>query len=280
MIGPLTWSLVRDFIDAEPLGAVPVKGFTHPVISYRLVAAPLESAGATLLAPMVGRDTELTSLQRAFAAAVRERSGRLVTLIGAAGVGKSRLTHEFVASIRPQATVLRGQCLPYGEGITYWPIAMAVRSAAGIEDIDDHAAATSKLESYVAELPASTRIAAQLASAIGLGLTLAPREEIGWAVRRLLEGKAGARPCVLVVDDIQWAEETLLDLLEIDRHPHRRRTHPRTVHRQTGAVRGASGLGHRRTRGGNGPTRAAAGRGDVEPHRGPGGNWRVTGPGG
>ncbi len=216
LLGAITRELMRDAIDAEPIGLVELKGIAEPVTPYRLLAlrSTSESPAPRFEAPMVGRDDELATVRRAFDAAVQGRSGRLVTLIGAAGVGKSRLTHEFVTSVRSQATVLRGQCLPYGEGITYWPIALAVRSAAGIDPADDFAVATSKLEAFVADLPASDRIATQLGSAIGLGTGLAPREEIGWAVRRLLEGKAATRPCVFVVDDIQWAEETLLDLLE------------------------------------------------------------------
>ncbi len=216
LLGPVTWHLVRDAVEAEAVGPLELKGKSERVNAYRLLAirAGAEPHARRFGMPMVGRDADLAILRGALDAAVAERAPRLVTLVGAAGIGKSRLTHEFVSSVRDHATVLRGRCLPYGEGITYWPIALAVRSVAGINDTDDPTQALAKVTAFVEGLPESSRIAAALAGAIGLGSASAPREEIGWAVRRLLEGKASAQPVVLVVDDIQWGEETLLDLLE------------------------------------------------------------------
>jgi class 3 adenylate cyclase/tetratricopeptide (TPR) repeat protein len=216
LLGSATWHLVRHSIRAEPVGPIEMHGKSDPVMGHRLIRMARGNEPESPLhdTPTVGREAELALLGRAFDAAATTRTCRLVTVVGAPGIGKSRLTREFVSSIRGHATVLRGRCLAYGDDITYWPIAVAVRSAAGIADEDDPGAAMAKLSAYVHGLPNAHRIANALAGAIGLGAVTAPREEIGWAVRMLLEGLAAQRPCVLVIDDVQWGAETLLDLLE------------------------------------------------------------------
>jgi predicted ATPase len=93
-------------------------------------------ARRALLSTMVGRDRELEDLTRAFARASEDRSCLLFTVLGAAGEGKSRLVEEFVSSVGDSANVLTGRCLPYGEGITYWPVAEAVRTALGVRAFD------------------------------------------------------------------------------------------------------------------------------------------------
>ncbi len=216
LIGPLTRHLVRDAVRAEPTPPLLLKGKSEPITAWRLEATSpdAESHARRLDGPMVGRESELEQLRALLAAAVETRSCRLVTIIGAAGIGKSRLVHEFVAGIRGEASVLRGRSLPYGEGITYWPIAQAVRTLAGVRDTDDASAAQARLAELTAELPDGDRIAAAIGGAIGLGGEVVAREEIGWAVRRLLSAQARMRPLVLVIDDVQWAEPTLVDLLE------------------------------------------------------------------
>ena len=98
---------------------------------------------------MVGRAGEIARLREAFAAAVEERSLRIVTIVGDAGVGKSRLTREFLASVAEEAYVVRGRCLPYGRGITFWPLVEIVRSAAEIDDDDPPERARAKLRGLV-----------------------------------------------------------------------------------------------------------------------------------
>ena len=156
---------------------------------------------------MVGRDEELAHLRTAFQRAVREQSCRLVTVVGSAGIGKSRLANEHLAEIRDEATVLLGRCLPYGEGITYWPLRDIVRDAAG-------GLTQERLEELLGDNPDATRIAGQVAAAIGIGDGLATPEETMWAVRRLLEHLARERPLIVGFDDLQWAEPTLLELIE------------------------------------------------------------------
>jgi tetratricopeptide (TPR) repeat protein len=138
----------------------------------------------------------------------------LVTVLGAAGVGKSRLVDEALASIGERATVLRGRCLSYGEGITYWPVAEVVRQAAGIARDDPLKAARGKLAALLAGQEQTERIARGIAVSVGLADAVGGTEETFWAVRKLFEHLASSRPLAVVLDDLHWAEPTLLDLVE------------------------------------------------------------------
>ena len=157
---------------------------------------------------MVGRERELDALQHAFADAVETRSCRLATVLGPAGIGKSRLANALASTLEDRATVLAGRCLSYGEGITYWPIGEIVRSLAATGDVR---AALRRLLGSSGE----GAVAADLvAAAVGLSGTPGTGEETFWAVRRLFEALAAGRPLVVVLEDVHWAEPTLLDLLE------------------------------------------------------------------
>ena len=152
---------------------------------------------------------ELASLGIALDEAVDSRSPRLVSLVAEAGVGKSRLVDEFVHTLEGRASVFRGRCLPYGRGITYWPIREMLRESAGIADDDAPARAVEKLVEV-----AGDSVAARLAAAIGLTDEQYPVNEVSWAVRKLFETLSATRPIVFVVEDVHWGEQTLLDLLE------------------------------------------------------------------
>ena len=158
---------------------------------------------------MVGRDAQMEQIRAAFAQAVAVSECRMVTVVGDAGVGKSRLLAEFIKERAAAAYVIRGRCLPYGEGITFWPLREAVRDAAGIDPNDSADEARAKL----AQLVPDAEVVRRLASAIGLSTDLYPVEEVVWAARKFLEGLAGARPVIMVIDDIQWASPTFLDLI-------------------------------------------------------------------
>ncbi len=160
--------------------------------------------------PIVGRAEELEQMQSALAQAVEERRCRLVTVVGEAGVGKSRLVDEFVRSLDPDARFLRGRCLPYGEGITYWPLAEAVRQAAGILERDTTEVALQKLSALSGDAEAEERVAA----AIGLVQAHFPGEELAWGTRKLLEALGRPGPVVLLFEDVHWAETTFLDLVQ------------------------------------------------------------------
>jgi predicted ATPase len=163
---------------------------------------------------MVGREAERRLLLEAFDGVVAERAVRLVTVLGAAGVGKTRLVDEALASVGGRAIVLRGRCLSYGEGITYWPVAEVVRQAAGISLDDTLQAAQGKLAALLAGQEQAELIASRIGASVGLAEAGRGTEETFWAVRQFLEHLGRGRPLVVVVDDLHWAEPTLLDLVE------------------------------------------------------------------
>jgi class 3 adenylate cyclase/tetratricopeptide (TPR) repeat protein len=215
VIGSATQALVRDAVQVGPAESIELKGKAEPVVAYRLlrVTAGAEGHRRRLDAPMVGREHELDVLQQAFERAVLGGSCQVATILGTAGVGKSRLVAEFLGLVRDRARVVRGRCLPYGEGITYWAVAEIVRQATGIEDDDSAETVRERIGMFVAGLPEEAAIARGLVGLIGLESSAA-QEELVWAFRRALEHLADKRPLVVLIDDIHWAEPTLLDLVE------------------------------------------------------------------
>jgi class 3 adenylate cyclase/tetratricopeptide (TPR) repeat protein len=210
LLGDLTYRLVRDFVDVEEVEPLELKGKSEPVPAYRLVGVREQSERPRRLdSPLVGRADELARLQTTLDEVVAERTGRLFTIVGEAGVGKSRLVDEFVRSLPAGATFLRGRCLPYGDGITYWPLAEAVRQAAGILERDTTEEALQKLSALAADAEAEERVA----SAIGLLPTPFPSQELAWGARRLLECLARPGPLVVLFEDVHWAETTFLELV-------------------------------------------------------------------
>jgi tetratricopeptide (TPR) repeat protein len=162
---------------------------------------------------MVGRDRELQALLGAFEDVISKGRTRLVSVIGAPGLGKSRLVKEFLWAVEGRATVLSGRCLPYGEGITFWPLLEAVREAAGILDDDAPEAARAKVAAAVSEAGDAERVGEKLTGLLGFGQRVATLEEGFWAARRFLETLAWRRPVVAVFDDVHWAEPGFLDLV-------------------------------------------------------------------
>jgi len=133
LIGESTYRLVRETVAVVPVEPMTLKGKPEPVPAYRLlsITADATSTGPASR-PLVGRAREIAALDAEFRRSVAGPQGRLITLFGQAGVGKSRLIEEFVNSLTEEATVLRGRCLSYGDGITFWPLAEVLRQAAGI----------------------------------------------------------------------------------------------------------------------------------------------------
>ncbi|MEA2673266.1 MAG: hypothetical protein QOI92_458, partial [Chloroflexota bacterium] len=214
VIGGATHGLVRDAVVVGPPESLELKGKPDPVVAYRLqqVAPGAQGHRRRLDAPMVGRERELDALQQAFERTVSARSCQLFTILGSAGVGKSRLVAEFLGAVRDRARVVRGRCLPYGEGITYWAVAEIVRQATGIEEGDTAETARERINAFVAGMPEAAAIGRGLISLIGLEASAA-QEELVWAFRRALEHVADEGPLVVLIDDIHWAEPTLLDLI-------------------------------------------------------------------
>ena len=131
-----------------------------------------------------------------------------------AGVGKSRLSRELIATLSGRVMVLRGRCLPYGQGITFWPIGEIVRGAVGIEEADTAEAARARLHARLEGMPDATHVGAALERLLGLGPGSSPVEELSWATRRLLEELAAGNPLGVVIEDVHWAEPALLDLVD------------------------------------------------------------------
>lgn len=211
LLGASTYALVRDAVEAERIDALMLKGIADPVTAYRLVAVTgREGVARRPGAQIVGRRQEMEVLQDAFRRAREDRASRSLTIIGPAGAGKSRLLDEFLAWTH-DSTILRGGCLSYGQGITFWPLIEAIRSAAKIDDGMSIADARECLGRLCA---AQTDIEERLAPLLGLSDAAYPLEETFWAVRRLTEKLAETAPVVLLLEDIHWAEVTLLDLIE------------------------------------------------------------------
>ncbi len=188
LIAEATLRLVGEAVDVEPIGPIGLKGKSEPVAAFRLLAARAASERRHDTV-FVGRGRELRLLGEAWEQAVAEKRSELVTVVGEAGIGKSRLAAEALATI--EARVVRGRCLPYGAGITYWPVVEVVKQL----DV----------------LPSDPAAAAAIRSLLGESQAGTSAEEIAWAFRKLLEEQA---PLVVVFDDIQWGEETFLDLVE------------------------------------------------------------------
>jgi class 3 adenylate cyclase/tetratricopeptide (TPR) repeat protein len=191
LVGEATLALVRASVDSEPVEPLEVKGKSEPVPAFRLLAAREGGGERRFASPMVGRETELRRLRDAFEQATHDRSCQLFTVLGSAGVGKSRLAAEFLADL--DARVVRGRCLSYGDGITYWPVVEILKQLGTLPEGD---------------------AARPLRSLLGESDAIAPADEIAWGFRKLLEQESQVQPLVCLLDDLHWAEETLLDLVE------------------------------------------------------------------
>jgi class 3 adenylate cyclase/tetratricopeptide (TPR) repeat protein len=213
IVGPGAASLVRGRVELEPIGDLDVRGWREPVAAHRVVCAvELSEPLRSLSAPLVGRESELELLENTYERAVRDKRAALFTIYGDPGVGKSRLAREFVAGLEG-ATVLIGRCLPYGEGVTYWPLAEMVKAASGITDDDPLDEAQRKLRACCED----EAVADLLGLAVGVLEAVEgerSQQEIAWAARAWAEQLAEAQPLVLVFEDVHWGEEPLLELLE------------------------------------------------------------------
>ncbi len=188
LIGEATLELVRGAVEVEPVDPLELKGKAEPVPAHRLLSV-LETPERSHESRFVGRDREVEVIREAWQRAQVERRCELVTIVGDPGIGKSRLVAEVVAEIG--ARIVRGRCLPYGEGITYWPVVEVVKQ--------------------LDALPSDPAAAAAMSSLLGESEEGTSADQIAWAFRKLLEEQT---PLVAVFDDIQWGEETFLDLVE------------------------------------------------------------------
>jgi class 3 adenylate cyclase/tetratricopeptide (TPR) repeat protein len=215
LLGVTTHALVRDAVVAEPVAPLDLKGKAEPVPAFRLVSVTPDAAGRQrhLDAPMVGRARQLRALEDALAAAVEDSSTFLATVVGPAGVGKTRLVEEFLREA-DHATIHRGRCLSYGEGITFWPVDQIVRSIVGVDEVARGPALVTGILETLAGDPDAAEVATKLAGILGAATDPVSREDGFWAIRTFLERAATERPLVAVFDDIHWAEPMLLDLID------------------------------------------------------------------
>jgi DNA-binding SARP family transcriptional activator len=204
LLGPEAELLVRGAAQLEELA--PRDGAHERAWRVLDVAREAPAVPRRLDAPMVGRAAELAQLVEAFDRVERERTSYLFTILGPAGIGKSRLANEFTQTIRSRARVLTGRCLPYGEGITFWPLAEVLRQASEEEDRAFH--------DLLGSEPDAAQVVNRVGGAIGVSEPAATAEETFWAARKLFEALAQERPLVLVFEDVHWAEPTFLDLVE------------------------------------------------------------------
>ena len=215
LIGAPTHRLVHESVIAEPVEPLDLRGKADPVAAFRVVAVDDDPArrlrpAATVL---VGRARERRMLHDAFDRAAEERSCQLVTVLGTAGVGKSRLVAEFLEDVESAATICAGRCLSYGEGVTYWALAEAVKSLAGIDEDDSAEDMRAKLGALVDPAIAG-EVADGVGSLLGVAGATARVEDARVALRRLLAAVAAGGPLVVTFDDIHWAEPPLLDVLD------------------------------------------------------------------
>jgi class 3 adenylate cyclase/tetratricopeptide (TPR) repeat protein len=227
VVGETTYRATRDLFDYEELGTVQVKGKSQPLQVWRAKAAkfPQQGRPGTRSTRFVGREDELELLKRIYARTRREPSVQLVTLIGEPGAGKTRLTEEFSSLITEQGGTVRlrqGRCLPYGEGITFWPLGEVVKAEAGILETDTLDTAARKLEAAVEGLidDAVERewLALRLGPLIGAqtvdGEGEGRREESFSAWRRFIEALSSSAPLILVFEDLHWADDAMVDFVE------------------------------------------------------------------
>jgi class 3 adenylate cyclase len=234
VVGALTEQLTRQAIGYQDRSAVHAKGKSEPIKAFTAThartAVPEQARGLPALrAQLVGRQRELNLLLDTFARTRDERGAHLFTVVGAAGVGKSRLTGEALARVSGSnaGRVLRGRCLPYGTGITYWPFIEIVRADTGIAYEDTRETALAKVERRVAQFFASEADRRSVAARLGAILGLQPLEvampevaaarvaaELAWGTRRYVDALARSGPTILVIDDLQWGEAPFVDAVE------------------------------------------------------------------
>ena len=232
VVGALTERLTRDAIAYEPREAIVAKGKPKPVPAFRALQARSAVQGShrgppAFLASLVGRARELRQLEESVDRATEERTGYLVSVVGNAGVGKSRLVAELLARLgqHQRTRILRGRCLAYGAGITYWPLMELIREDAGITTADDRGKALERLDTRLAALFTGellTAVRSRIALLLGLEPAVAalpnvPPEriavELSWGVQQYLGAVAALGLLVIVIDDLQWAEAAVRDVL-------------------------------------------------------------------
>jgi class 3 adenylate cyclase len=216
LLGETTYALVRDAVTVEEVESVVAKGKAEPVRAYRLLAVDDQAAGRArrLDAALIGRTQEARTLDDLLARTLTTGRGHLVSVLGAPGIGKTRLVSDFLDRAGQQARVLRGRCVSYGQGITYWPLVQVVRDAAGLRGGESPEVARHAMTSLLDGSSDQAEVVALLLPILGAGGEPGEADQTAWAASRFLEQVAVRSPVVVEVDDLHWAEPTLLNLLQ------------------------------------------------------------------
>ncbi|HET6641729.1 MAG TPA: AAA family ATPase [Gaiellaceae bacterium] len=225
LVGESTFRATQGVIEYSERKVLQAKGKAHPIAVYeaRRAATELRPAyGGPPLAPLVGRKEELALILDTLARARRDRTVQLLTLVGVPGIGKSRLVWELQRTFADEpnhVTWLRGRCLPYGDGVTYWALGEMVKAQAGILETDDSETAAAKLaRSARAAVPFGTEAAwveSHLRTLLALEGDVGRRRDEAFAAwRRYVEALAEPGPLVLVFEDLHWADDGLLDFID------------------------------------------------------------------
>jgi len=219
LVGEATYRATAGAVEYRDAGPVTAKGKREPVPAWQ--AFGISDGTATSSSPLVGRWQELSQLLDALVRVREERTPQLVSLVGASGIGKTRLARELVAAIDAEpafASWLSGRCLPYGDGVSFAAVAEMARSAVGILTTDSADDATEKLRASLEQLPGEADPAwleTHLAPLVGVGDETGRVEGDSFAAwRRFFEGLAERSPLVLVFEDLHWADPAVLDFVD------------------------------------------------------------------
>jgi class 3 adenylate cyclase/tetratricopeptide (TPR) repeat protein len=229
VVGEATYRATRDRFLYRGLEPATVKGKQEPLLIWEPTASRGRGGAEALTpptTPMVGRDVELAMLKELYGRTVGDSSPMLVSVIGEPGIGKTRIVRELARYIDSLTDIIvtwrQGRCLPYGEGMTFWALSEIVRAHAGILDSDSPEQASRKLRTSLDTLPLDRAqvdwIRSCLAPLVGLargeGEAAEDQNELFTAWRRFFEGLATDRPLVLLFEDLQWADDALLEFIE------------------------------------------------------------------
>jgi class 3 adenylate cyclase/tetratricopeptide (TPR) repeat protein len=214
LVGDATHHLVKDAVMVEEIVPLSLKGKAERVRAFKLIRLlpGVANLARRFDSPLVGRAAEMSLLEAAFERAVARTGCELVTVVGEAGQGKSRLVRGMLTLLTNRARTLQGRCLSYGKGITFWTVAEVIKQAAGIADDDPFEKALGKLSSLLPGQEADP-ITDRLSALIGLTSRTFAVEEIYWAVKKALEALAQKEPLAIVFEDVHWGEPAFLDFI-------------------------------------------------------------------
>jgi predicted ATPase/class 3 adenylate cyclase len=227
LVGETTYRATAHTIDYRPVDAVQAKGKAEPISAWQAVEAKARfgvDVELESLTELVGREDEVALLSSALARMRREREPQLVTLVGVPGIGKSRLVTELLTQVDALPDLItwrQGRCLPYGEGVSFWALGEMAKAQAGILETDSAEVAEAKLAETVAVLVSDEAeaewVLGHMRPLVGLSTVAGVddrRSDAFAAWRRFFEGLAEQRPAVLVVEDLHWADDGLLDFVD------------------------------------------------------------------